>query len=60
MYLKTINESNEFTKILQTLNIYFEFNIKIYEINYKTSSKNREKTLIKFKNNYTCINIIKP
>jgi predicted helicase len=58
VYLKTIKESEEFTKILQTLNIYFEFNIKIYEINYKSTSKNREKTLVKFKNDNTCINII--
>jgi superfamily II DNA or RNA helicase len=58
VYLKTINESNEFIKILQTLNIYFEFNIKVYEINYKTTSKNREKTMTKFKNDNTCINII--
>jgi len=56
--LKTINESKEFIKILQTLNIYFGFNIKVYEINYKTTSKNREKTLIKFKNDNSCINII--
>ena len=58
VYLKTIKESIEFTKILQTLNIYFDFNIKVYEINYKTTSKNREKMLIKFKNDNTCINII--
>jgi superfamily II DNA or RNA helicase len=58
VYLKTIKESEEFTKILQTLNIYFDFNIKVYDINYKTSSKNREKTLVKFKNDNTCINII--
>lgn len=58
VYLKTIQESYEFTKILQTLNIYFEFNIKIYEINYKTTTNNRGKTLNKFKNDNTCINII--
>ena len=58
VYLKTIKESIEFTKILQTLNIYFDFNIKVYEINYKTTSKNREKSLTKFKNDNTCINII--
>lgn len=58
VYLKTIKESDEFIKILQTLNIYFEFNIKVYDINYKTTSKNREKTLIKFKNDNICINIL--
>ena len=58
VYLKTLKESEEFVKILQTLNIYFELNIKVYEINYKTTTKNRDKSLIKFKNDNTCINII--
>ena len=28
---------NEFVKIVQTINLYFELNIKIYEIDYKTT-----------------------
>jgi hypothetical protein len=39
VYLKTLKESEEFVKILLTLNIYFELNIKVYEINYKTTRK---------------------
>jgi len=58
VYLKTIHEMNEFVKIVQTINLYFELNIKIYEINYKTSAIIRNKNLIKFKNDNSCINIL--
>ncbi len=58
VYLKTIKESKEFVKILKTINIYFELNIKIYEINYNTTKKKRTEFLNKFKNDNTCINII--
>jgi superfamily II DNA or RNA helicase len=58
VYLKTIQEMNEFVKIVQTINLYFELNIKIYEINYKTSAIIRNKNLIKFKNDNSCINIL--
>lgn len=57
-YLKTINESEEFVKILKTINIYFNLNIKIYEINYNTTKKKRNEYLNKFKNDNTCINIL--
>jgi superfamily II DNA or RNA helicase len=57
-YLKTIKESDEFVKILKTMNIYFELNIKVYEINYNTTKKRRTEYLNKFKNDNTCINIL--
>jgi superfamily II DNA or RNA helicase len=58
VYLKSISESEQFTKIIQTLNIYFNFNIKINEINYHTTANNRKKYLTKFVNNNSTINII--
>ena len=58
VYLKTIDESNEFIKILHTMNIYIELNIKIYEINYNTTKKRRNEYLNKFRNDDSCINII--
>ena len=57
-YLKTINEMEQFIKILKTINIYFELNIKIYEITYNTNKKTRLESINKFKNDNTCINII--
>ena len=58
VYLRSIIESNQFTKIIQTLNIYFELKIKINEINYKTTPINRNKYITKFKNDNTCIQIL--
>jgi superfamily II DNA or RNA helicase len=58
VYLKSIQEMNDFVKILQTINLYFELNIKAYEIDYKTSVNERNKNLIKFKNDNCCINIL--
>jgi superfamily II DNA or RNA helicase/phage anti-repressor protein len=58
VYLKSIQEMNDFVKILQTINLYFELNIKTYEIDYKTSVNERNKNLIKFKNDNCCINIL--
>jgi superfamily II DNA or RNA helicase len=57
VYLKSINESDQFMKILKTINIYFDLNIKIYEINCNTSKKHRLQYMTKFKND-NCINII--
>jgi superfamily II DNA or RNA helicase len=57
-YLKTIKESKEFIKILKTMNIYFDMNIKIYDIDYNTSKKKRTEYFNKFINDNTCINII--
>lgn len=58
VYLKTIIECMEFIKILKTINIYFELNLKIYEINYNTTKKKRTEFLNKFKNDNSCINIL--
>jgi superfamily II DNA or RNA helicase len=58
VYLKTIQEMNAFIKIIQTINLYFELNIKIYEINYKSNVNLRNNNLIKFKNDNSCINIL--
>jgi superfamily II DNA or RNA helicase/phage anti-repressor protein len=58
VYLKSINESDEFVKVLKTINIYFNLDIKVYEINYKTSKQNRIKYLNKFKLDDSSINII--
>ena len=58
VYLKTINECEQFIKILKTINIYFELNLKIYEINSNTIKKKRTEFLNKFKNHNTCINIL--
>ena len=58
VYLKTINECNEFIKILKTINIYFELNLKIHEITYETTKKNRNEYLNKFRNDNLSINIL--
>ncbi len=58
VYLKTIEESEEFIKILKTMNIYFDINIKIFELNCNTSKKKRIDYLNKFRYNNTCINVI--
>jgi superfamily II DNA or RNA helicase len=58
VYLKTIDECNNFFKILQIINIYFELNIKVYEITYNTTKKKRIEILNKFKNDNTHINIL--
>ena len=57
-YLKTINEMEQFIKILKTINIYFNLNIKVYEINYNTNKKKRQDFLTKFKCDNTSINIL--
>ena len=58
VYLKTIKESDEFEKILLTLNIYFNHNIKVYNINCNTSTSIRNKYLTKFQSDNTSINIM--
>ncbi len=58
VYLKSINESEQFIRVLKTINLYFNMNIKVYEINYKTSKGNRLKYLNKFKFDDSSINII--
>jgi len=58
VYLKTINECNEFIKILKTINIYFELNLKIHEITYETTKKKRNEYINKFRNDNLSINIL--
>ena len=58
VYLKTIIECKEFIKILQIINIYFELNLKIYEITYNITKKKRTEFLNKFKNDNFCTNIL--
>jgi superfamily II DNA or RNA helicase len=58
VYLKTINEADEFEKILKTLNIYFNHSIKVYNINYNTSNNTRNKYLTKFQYDDSYINIM--
>ena len=58
VYLKSINESSQFVKILNTMNIYTELKIKIYEINYEISKKKRLEYINKFQNDNENINII--
>ena len=58
VYLKSIEESNDFIKVLKTINLYFNLNIKIHEINYKTTKSERNKSLNKFKFDESCISIL--
>lgn len=58
VYLKSLDESNQFMKILNVINIYFELKIKSYEINYETTKILRNKYLNKFINDNTSINLI--
>jgi superfamily II DNA or RNA helicase len=58
VYLKTIKECCEFVKILKTINIYFELNLKVYEITCEITNKKRTEYLNKFKNDNNAINII--
>jgi superfamily II DNA or RNA helicase len=58
VYLKTIDESISFVKILKTLNIYFDFNLKINQITYDTIKSKRIEYLNRFQYDDTCINIL--
>jgi superfamily II DNA or RNA helicase len=58
VYLKTIKEADLFENILKTINIYFEFTLGIYNINYNTTRTKRNISLTKFRNNKTKISII--
>jgi len=58
VYLKTIKESELFENILKTINIYFDFTLAIYNINYNTSRTKRNVSLTKFRNNKTKISIM--
>ena len=58
VYLKTIKEAELFENILKTINIYFEFALGIYNINYNTSRTKRNLSLTKFRNNKSKISIM--
>ena len=58
VYLKSIKEANLFENILKTINIYFEFTLGIYNINYNTGKTARNLSLTKFRNNKTKISIM--
>jgi len=58
VYLKTIKESEIFENILKTINIYFNFSLAFYNINYNTSRTKRNISLTKFRNNKTKISIM--
>ena len=58
VYLKTIKESEIFENILKTINIYFNFTLAVYNINYNTSRTKRNISLTKFRNNKTKISIM--
>jgi superfamily II DNA or RNA helicase/phage anti-repressor protein len=58
VYIKTVKESEQFRNILKVLNIYFEFKLAVYEINYNIGKTARNTALNKFKNNSTKISII--
>ncbi len=58
VYLKTIQEADEFSKILKVVNIYFDLPLKTYEINCSTSAKNRQQYMNKFTVDNNSINII--
>lgn len=57
IYLKTIEESKMFVKVIETINLYFELKIKVYEINKATPKKTRNNIMTRFRldNNYTNI-----
>jgi len=58
VFLKTISESNEFQRILNIINLFFENKLSIGEINYNTSKSVRNKTLTRFRNKSETINIL--
>ena len=58
VYLKSIKEADLFENILKTINIYFEFTLGIYNINYNTGKTARNLSLTKFRNNKTKISIM--
>jgi len=58
VFLKTISEANEFCKILNLLNSFFNFKLTINEINCNTCKSERNKILSRFKNKNDTINIL--
>jgi len=58
VYLKTIEEANQFENVLKTVNLYFELKLAIYNINYSSGKTTRNASLTKFRNNNTKISIM--
>jgi len=58
VFLKTISESNEFMRILNVINLFFNNKLSISEINFNTGKSARNKTIIRFKNKNDTINIL--
>lgn len=58
VYLKTIEESEQFENILKLVNVYHDLKIAVYNINYNTGKTTRNLSLTKFRNNNTKISII--
>lgn len=58
VFLKSISESHEFSKILSVLNVFFDKRLLVNEINCNTSKTERQKILSRFKNKNETINIL--
>ena len=58
VYLKTIEELEQFKKIVKLVNVYQELKLSIYCIDYKTSKNARNIAITKFRNNTTKISIL--
>lgn len=58
VYLKSIEETNIFENVLKTINLYYNFSLAVYNINYSTGKSTRNASLTKFRNNATKISIM--
>jgi len=58
VYLKSIEEADTFSNVLKTINLYYNFKIAVYNINYSTGKTIRNASLTKFRNNTTKISIM--
>lgn len=58
VFLKSIAESIEFSKILNILNLFFDNRLLVNEINCNTSKVERTKILARFKNKNETVNIL--
>jgi len=58
VYLKTVEELEQFKKILGLVNIYHDLKLSIYSIDYKTGKNARNSAITKFRNNKVKISIL--
>ena len=58
VFLKSINESSEFKKVIDVLNVFFSNKLLVNEINYNTGKTDRNKILSRFKNKNETVNIL--